>query len=317
MPSTITHSFMAYDIYDKLNKNIKDRFKDKVSEYVTYSQGFDILFFYPIIPPFKKSMHIRKMAAYCHRNKVNKFFIYLVNDIKKDKNFDKFIFLSGLVTHYVGDTKCHPLVNYKHWDLEKKNNKKKDYHFVIEAYIDNYILNKNNYDYKKYKCYKLLNTKKNNKVSEMLDKAFLDVFKENNMGNKYYLSLKNMKLLFHLLRYDPYKFKRLGYSFINFFLRFLRRDIRYFSYNFDLNDSISAYYLNLNHSNWFNIKKRDKIYNKSFLDLYDEVVNKSVYMIEKLYDYIYNNKSIDLESLFGNLSYANGLSIINKKHTNS
>ena len=40
-------------------------------------------------------------------------------------------------------------------------------------------------------------------------------------------------------------------------------------------------------------------------------------MIENIYDYIYNNKKIDLDSFFGNLSYANGLPIINKKHTKS
>ena len=315
MPSTITHSFMAKDIYNKLDDNIKKEFKDKLSEYITYSQGFDILFFHPIIPPFGKSIHIRSLAAYCHRKKINEFLISLVNEIKKDKNIDKFIFLAGLVTHYNGDTKCHPLVNYKAWRLENKTNTKKEFHFLIEAYIDNYILDMNNYDYKKYKCHKLLNTKVNNNVKELLDKSFLEVFNEKNMGSKYYLSLKNMKLLFYLLRYDPYKFKRLGYSFINFFLRFLRRDIRYFSYNFDLSIEENNYYLNLDKKTWFNIKKKDISYNKSFLDLYKEVVDKSVYMIEKLYDYIYNDKNLDLESFFGNLSYANGLPIINKIHT--
>jgi len=309
MPSTMTHAYMARDIYSKLNKNLKEKFKNQLDEYITFSQGPDIFFFYPIIPPFKKCIHVRKFAGVVHRQKVNKLFISLVNDIKRDKDFDKFIFLAGLVTHYVGDYKCHPLVNYKSWVLEHKSGKKKDYHFLTEAYIDNYILNLKGEYYKKFRGYKLLKTCKNIKISNMLDKCFLDVFKEENMSKNYYKSLWNMKFLFHLIRYDPYKIKRIGYSFLYFILPFLSRDIRYFSYNFNLNDEENNFYLNLDNSTWFNIKKKEVTYNKSFLDLYKEVVLTSVDMIEKLYDYIYNDNTFDLESFFGNLSYANGLPI--------
>ena len=309
MPSTYTHACMAKDIYDNLDKNLKVKFKDKIDEYITFSQGPDILFFYPIMPPFRKCIHIRKLAGIVHRQKVNDFFISLVNEVKRDKDFDKFIFLAGLITHYVGDSTCHPLINYKAWILEKETNKKKDYHFLIEAYIDNYILNMKGEYYKKYKGYKLLKTNKNIKIKEMLDKCFKDVFNEDNMGNNYYMGLINMKFLFHLIRYDPYKIKRIGYSILYYILPFLKRDIRYFSYNYNLTDKENEFYLNLNYNKWFNIKKKEIIYSKSFLDLYKEVVDKSVIMIEKIYDYIYNDKEFDLESFFGNLSYANGLPI--------
>ena len=48
MPSTITHDYMANDIYNKLDKKIKKVFKNNLNEYMTYSQGPDILFFYRI-----------------------------------------------------------------------------------------------------------------------------------------------------------------------------------------------------------------------------------------------------------------------------
>ena len=309
MPSTYTHACMARDVYNKLDNKIKNIFNNKLDEYITYSQGPDILFFYPILPPFKKCIYIRKLAGRVHRENVNKFFISLVNDIKKDKNLDKFIFLAGLITHYVGDSKCHPLINYKAWCLEKDTKKKDDYHFLIEFYIDNYILNLKGEYYKKYKGYKLLKTDKNIDVEHMLDRCFKEVFHENSMGKNYYKSLSNMKFLFHIIRYDPYKIKRIGYSFLYYFLPFLNRDIRYFSYNFNLSEKESNFYLNLNHNKWFNIKKKNITYNQSFLDLYNYVVDKSVNMIEKIYDYIYNDKYLELESFFGNLSYANGLPI--------
>ncbi|MBQ8892491.1 MAG: zinc dependent phospholipase C family protein [Bacilli bacterium] len=318
MPSTVTHAYMARDIYDKLNNNLKNKFKDKLDYYVTYSQGPDVFFFYPFIPPFIRCNHIRKFAGVVHRNKVNELFISLVNEVKRTKDFDQFIYLAGLVTHYVGDTTCHPFVNYKDWFLRKETKKNKDYHFVTEAYIDNYVLNMKGEDYKKYKAYKLLKNYKNIKIQEMLDKCFLDVFEEKNIGKDYYLSLSNMRFLFHFVRYDPYKIKYTFYSIIYHILPFLHRDIRYFSYNFDLNSEDSEYFLNLKKDKWFNIKKKEITYNKSFLELYTETVDKSKMMIEQLYDYIYNDKYLELESFFGNLSYANGLPVkSNKKKTTS
>ena len=149
MPSTVTHAYMARDIYNKLDDNLKNKFKNYLDYYITFSEGPDAFFFYPILPS-KKSIHIRKFASVVHRTKVNELFIRLVNYIKKTKDFDEFVFLAGLVTHYVGDSTCHPFVNYKDWLLRKKNNNKKDYHFVTEAYSDNYILRKKGEYYSKF-----------------------------------------------------------------------------------------------------------------------------------------------------------------------
>ena len=312
MPSTITHAFMAYDIYDRLDLKIKNKFKNKIDEYIIYSQGFDILFFYPMIPLTKKSIKIRKLASIAHRTNVNKFFLEIIKNIKQDKDFDKFIYLAGLVTHYAGDTICHPYVNYLDNKLEHENNNKKDYHFLIEAYIDNYVLRKKGIDYKKYKCYKLMKIKKNKKIIEMLNNSFFKVFDIQSIGYSYFKSINNMKFLYYLIRYDPYKIKRFFYCIIYFILPFLRRDIRYFSYNFKLDEFNDDLFLNLNNNKWYNIRKKELISNKSFLDLYEESVNKSVYMINKLYKYIYENEYLELDKFFGNISYANGLKIINK-----
>ena len=309
MPSTITHAYMAKDIYQKLDKKIKTLFTDNyLDDYITYSQGPDILFFYRILFPIGNALHIQHLGSRVHREKVNKFFISLINNIKKDKNPKQFIYLIGLVTHYAGDTICHPFVNYKAYELEKITKKKKDFHFKIEAYIDNYILSTKNINYKTFKCHKLaFNAKKYDEVVDLLNKSYLEVFNEKNIGNIYYKSLKNMKFFFHLLRYDPFRIKRYFYNFIYFLARFYKRDIRYLSYNFSLLEN--DFYLNLNKKTWYNIKNKDIKYNKSFIELYNEVIDKSIYMIKVLYEYIYENKDVNLEKLFGNLSYANGLPI--------
>ena len=46
---------------------------------------------------------------------------------------------------------------------------------------------------------------------------------------------------------------------------------------------------------------------ESFLDLYSKVITKSVKMIEEVHDYIFIDKKVDLEKLFENRSYGNGL----------
>ena len=309
MPSTITHAYMAADIYNKLEKKIKLKFKDKIDLYQTFSQGGDIFFFNSLNPTIK-SFKLRNFSRVIHDSKVNELFISLVSYIKKTKNFDQFIFLAGLLTHYVGDYTCHPFIDFQKKVVYKS---KKNMHFKIEAYIDNYILNSKGINYKKYKLYKLLNSKKNENVIDLINNCFYEVFKEKNMGLYYYNCLFNMKLLYYLIRYDPFKIKYNTYSFLYHLIPFLKYDIRYFSYNFKLDDYISNKYLNLEHNNWYNPRKSSIKSNKSFLDLYDDVVNKSKEMIEALYQYIYCDSKLDLNNFFGNLSYSTGLPLKSNK----
>ena len=311
MPSTITHAYMAMDIFQRLSKkNILD--KDKLNEYITYSEGPDILFFYRIFFPFKKSLKIQNLGNRVHREKTNQFFISLVQQIKKSQDKDQFLFLSGLVTHYVGDTTCHPLVNYKEKEMRIKTQKNKDYHFLIESYIDNYILDMKRINYKKFPCYQFFSINSCDAIKKLLDKSFTKVFYQDNMGKIYYDSLKNMKFFIRFVRYDPFKVKRILYAIISLNGRIFKRDLRYLSSNFNLTKEESIFYLNLNQKKWYNIRKKDNISNKSFLDLYDEVIIKSEKRIKKLYNYIYRDKFVDLEKLFGNLSYVSGLPLKDK-----
>ena len=308
MPSTITHAYMAHDIYNKLDATIKN--KINLVDYISYSQGPDIFFFYRIFIPFGKFLHIQKFGGVVHRQKVNELFIYLTEKIKKTQDINQFIFLCGLLTHYLGDTICHPLVNYKDYQINQALGKKKDYHFIIELYMDNYILWKKGYNYKKFPGYKFaLNAKKNKKVESLLNQAFYQVYGEKNIGKIYYQSLKEMKLFFHILRYDPYKIKRYFYNFLYIFSWYVYRDFRFLSYNFDLSKEENNLYLNLNHKEWFNVRKKDNKSVKSFIELYDEVVETGIKKIRDLYNYIYNDKKLDLETFYGNKSYANGLPI--------
>ena len=130
------------------------------------------------------------------------------------------------------------------------------------------------------------------------------------MGKLYYRALKEMAFVFRYIRYDKYAIKKHIYEFIDL-LPVHHRKTKYLSYHFNLDND--AYFLNLNHDKWYNLKDTNISSHKSFLDLYDDVINNSSHIINELYEYIFNNKSVDLENLIGNYSYSTGLLIDKQK----
>lgn len=311
MPSSITHGYIAKDVYDVLDKKIKNKFKENdLENYKTYSQGPDIFYFYNIVLPInKRSREIIEFGHFMHNNKVNEFFINLCKRVKESKNFQEFLFLMGLTTHYLADSKIHPFINHKASLYVKKNSTKKDNHFMLETYIDNYMIKiKEKDEYKKFKVHDFcFNSKYSTDIENLLNNSIEEIFDEKEMGISYYKALKDMKIFFKIFRYDPVGYKKYFFKVLNPIAKRCFRDVRYLSYNFNLDKDIE--YLNLEHETWYNIDNKKLKSNKSFLELYDEVVTDSKNTILELFNYIYENKDVDLEKLFGNKSYSNGLKI--------
>lgn len=311
MPSSITHGYIAKDVYEVLDKKIKNKFREfDLENYKTYSQGPDLYYFYNIVLPInKRSREIIEFGHYMHNNKVNEFFINLSKRVKESKNFQEFLFLIGLTTHYLADSKIHPFINYQASLYIKKHSTKKDNHFMIETYIDNYMIKKREKNnYKKFKVHDFcFNLKYSSDVECLLNNSIKEVFNEKDMGKFYYKALKDMKRFFRVFRFDPIGYKKYLFKILNPIAKRCFRDVRYLSYNFNLDKDIE--YLNLNNRNWFNTENKKLKSNKSFLELYDEVVIDSKNTILELYNYVYENKEVDLEKLFGNKSYSNGLKL--------
>ena len=73
MPSSITHAYIAMNVYDKLDKNIQRKLLNRLEDYKTYSQGPDVFYFYHILFPItKKSRSVMKLGITIHNHKVNK-----------------------------------------------------------------------------------------------------------------------------------------------------------------------------------------------------------------------------------------------------
>ena len=65
--------------------------------------------------------------------------------------------------------------------------------------------------------------------------------------------------------------------------------------------------INSNHQEWYNIKDTSIKSNKSFDDLWKDVIDESSIIINELYKYIFEDKKVDLLKLIGNYSLSNGL----------
>lgn len=307
MPSSITHAYIALDIYKVLDKKIQNKIVNHLEEYKTYSQGPDIFYFYHIFFPItKNSREVIKLGRQVHHEKTNELLINITKKVKQSKNINEFMYLIGLTTHYLADSTMHPFINYQSSLLVKKYFTKKDAHFMIETYLDNYYLKKHDLNYSKYKidtfCF---NIEENEQVKNLINRSYEEVFKKKNMGKYYYKGLNNMIFFFKYLRYDPYKIKRYCYQVLNIITKIIFRDIVYLSYNFPLNQD--DFILNLHKKEWYNLNNKLLTSNNSFLELYDLVIKKGKNVIINLYEYIYEDKDIDLDKLLENRSYSDGL----------
>ena len=168
-------------------------------------------------------------------------------------------------------------------------------------------------NHKKYNNTKFVfNYKKEDIIKDEITKVYKILYNYPNMGRKYYRALAEMKFVFNYIRYDKYGIKKNIYKIIdlNPFKKIPR--VKYLSYHFDLDNN--AKYLNINHEIWHNPSKKELISSKSFMDLYQIVTKDSSKIINELYEYIFNNKNVDLDKLIGNLSYATGLPLSPNKN---
>ena len=304
MPSTITHTYIGIDTMNKLNNKPKKMIQKHFNNYKVYCQNMDVLYFYHIL--LLKTNKIQDLGHRFHKEKVFEYFNTLINDNKANKNEELFTFIAGLITHYQADSIMHPYINFL--SNNKKNNLITDKHFEIETYLDNYFINKyetNNYQ-KTNNTNLVFNYTKEPIIIDEINKIFKLHFNFQNIGNIYYQSLNEMKFVFKYIRHDKYGIKKKIYEIIDLNPFNIKRT-KYLSYHFHLDND--DYYLNTNHQIWWNVKDKTKTSNKSFLELYDEVTNKSSYIINELYQYIFENKNVNLKALIGNISYSTGLPI--------
>jgi hypothetical protein len=123
------------------------------------------------------------------------------------------------------------------------------------------------------------------------------------MSNIYYKSLKQMKNCLFLFRYDPYGVKKFFYKIFDTFTS--RKTFRFETISYHVSLSDKHNYLNSNHKLWRNPTSYNMTSTESFVDLYLKSIKTAKVLICASFDYI-NNKDIELEKIFTNMSYVTG-----------
>ncbi len=304
MPSTITHAFIGIDTIDKLNNKPKEIINNHLNNYKVYCQNMDVLYFYHIFLLFPNKT--QKIGHLFHQEHVYDVFKLLIDDNLLNKDPELFTFIAGLIVHYQADAIMHPYINH-FIDYTKRLSRLSE-HFKAETYLDNYFVHERlSKDHKRYNNTKFVfNYTKEDIIIEELDKVFKTYFNFDQAGKKYYRALAEMKFAYNYARYDKYGIKRFIYQIIDLNPFNITRT-KYLSYHFDLDSN--ELYLNTNHDMWFNPHDSTITSNKSFFDLYQDVLDNSSYIINELYKYIYEEKDINTKKLIKNINYGTGLEI--------
>ena len=307
MAKTLTHAYFAKNVYNNLDNNSKNNLENYKENLKTYGQGHDIFFF------STKKVNKVNVGSYAHKNNTKDFFINMITYIKDNNlqnNYEIISYLYGYICHYCLDITIHPYVTYKGGIFKKHKKETYKYnakHSEIESYIDAYMINKNeNIKPNKFKIHKFcFNTKVSNELSKLIDHTFQKTYNFNNIAFYYKQGIFNMKILYRLLRYDPYKIKKKLYTIIDKILPKNIKKLSPISLAYDLNKN--DYYLNLNHKKWNHARYKDETYTYSVLNLYDNAMQLALNIIKNVNDILYNNKNIkNLDKVFLNISFSSG-----------
>lgn len=316
MPSSVTHSYFADDIYNKS----KVKSKVDLNYLKVFGQGPDPYFFYDFHLS-KKSKYVHQINHLMQHTKVNKHFISLINYINKsnyNSNSMVLSYLYGQICHFVLDSTIHPFTIYYSGTYDEKDKNTFKYngkHEEMEYYTDIYLIyHRENILPKKYKVYnKIFKFDKfNNELIDTIDTVVKDVYGFDNVSDVYYKSLRDMKNFYHVFNYDRMGIKKIIYSIMDLVCK--NKMVKKKELSFHVNPNSHLEYLNLDNSTWKHPCTGEE-FNYSFFDLYDMAIVKTIKIINEV-DKMLENKKINnkkLEKLFGNLDYGTGMDC-NLKH---
>ncbi|MEG2563795.1 MAG: zinc dependent phospholipase C family protein [Bacilli bacterium] len=314
MPSTITHSYFAMDVYDRLPIKRREFLMNDKERLKLSAQSLDPLFFYNITN-FKKGKKVREFGEFFHNNKCFLFLETLINYIKYNDyghNPEIIAYLYGMICHYVLDSSAHPYIIYKTGSFDKNNPLTYKYnhlHGEVETLLDNYFIQEREQVKPwKFNCIDYCFQQAGNlseELSEVINFAFQETFGIKNMSNFYCKATAQMRFFFKVFREDSLGIKKIGYKIVDIVTpkKYLRKTV--LSYHQPVRNVSNL--LNLKHEKWYNPTNKRLSSKESFIDIYLASMFRAVNIIEEIDKYIYEDKKINLKTLLKNYSYITGV----------
>lgn len=312
MPSSITHAYFANDLLNDL-KIGNDKIDSKKVNY--FAQCTDPFHFYRVLMPWKRNRKkIQLFTHTFHSSNCGNFLALLTQKIKEQNlqsNKEIVSFLYGFTAHYILDSTMHPYIIYHSGIFipkQKQTHKYNSIHNEMEMYLDHYLYEKREQaKFKNYKSHKELFqlTPLSKECQVLLDDTIAQIYHFENFSKYYYQSLKDMRFVFHYLRYDPYGILEKAYIVFDKVMPSSVLNAKFLSFHYIPENAYQ--YLNNNHQMWAYPWKPSKKSHQSFDELYETARKKGNQVLKEIDNYLFRNKNVDLPKLFGNLSCTTGL----------
>ena len=313
MPDVITHALGAMEAIDRFDHPLTKLIKKNTNVYRLGAQGPDFFFYYRALPG-QDAQGAHKYGGMLHQNHPFAFLLALLDYTKiKRKSKDFPILLSyslGFITHYAFDQTLHPFI-YAHSGVARDDQPGTQiyhyYHKMYEIACDTYLLQeKKKLNAGRFRSSQWIDLREDfpRAISKMLDACVNSVHGIKWETEDYQEALESMPKILDTL-YDPYRVKRYGFAALELLLR-KRHAFTQALYLHKLPEDPS--FFNLDHQPWFHPTDSTLIFNDSFMDRYDQCVDKSEAFLDVAIGYIDCSKTrVDLYGVLGDVAYDTGI----------
>lgn len=285
MPGPKTHEISYRHLRDRLDKNTLNEFPN-YDEYSIFAQGHDFLIYYD----YYKIWNQRKLDINVHNSILLQEwsfqeFIYNYLDAARGsgaiENEQVRLFIGpGYIMHHILDSYTHPQIIYYAGDHERDPNNKTWQHGIIENLIDVYMIEqfekKNPKKYKVYRDFKINKNDIDEKIITTLNESLEKTYAMSRGGEVFKKAIPQVESYMKHFKYDRTGIKRIIFDYFDSKLV----GTSSFSYHRDSKEVLK--YLNLEKDEWLNPMDCNIKSNKSFLELYDDALNKGSEIINKL-----------------------------------
>ncbi len=309
MPNVLTHGLMAQRVFETLSEgDVVSAIKAHPQVFKFASNGPDFLFYYNAWPWMDQdeANRVSEYGEQMHRGRVNQFVDTMIDLAKKQNQVAAkrimIAFVAGYLCHWALDSVAHPFIFYRSGSMAGNL---KYYHFRYESNLDvKMVRDVFKLKLKDYPTRSFLNMTHNQEdvvaflVSESHKKTYAsDITKEDCL-----LSMKHAKSILVPL-FDP---TGVLYSITRGVERVAANNLWKFSSHM-VSSNIDESYdeLNLKRSLWKNPAEPSLTSNTTFLDLFDESIDRGFDALEHL-DKILRGEASSMASVIQDRNFNSG-----------
>lgn len=312
MPDILTHIAFADEVLKQMEDNeLKRQIQKRIEIFRFGAQGPDFFFYHNFY--YGKEDRIKSVGHFMHERKTGEFLKKCFDDLClketcQESFFDLLSYYTGFLCHYILDKNAHPFIYcYSGYSFEKGREKGtySSIHKKMENHIDVYIwYNKKNQKAFKERVDKLIYLKKGipQSIKEHLHENITHIYQVQLSQKEIEVSYKHMIKALKLL-YDPLNIKK---CMLHGFKQLRGRNFEIGKPLYTWNTKASEKVLNLEKSSWTHPLDASRVYDLSFMDLYENAQVEGQYVLSEVIKGIQKGVSIRSD-IIGNRSYLTNL----------